>query len=178
MKEEDSRRKEKLLKRTDLTTYLNILHQIFLNLNEWLMNFPLRKGFEMKWIKYTTTSYRSCIIVEVRFLFGLHLSDTLNVVFVVQESASSSQGVHTGFDAYGFQLSAVEILCWSCCNYFKIYPVQRSLLLCAPSFVSGSSKFELLNLHLEVGIQSFCPIFLISSEQDPKRQACLLRKSP
>jgi hypothetical protein len=47
----------------------------------------------------------------VGFLFGLDLGDTLNVVFVVQESASSSQGVHTGFDAYGFQLSAVEILC-------------------------------------------------------------------
>jgi hypothetical protein len=45
---------------------------------------------------------------------------------VVQESSSSSQGVHAGFNAYGFQLSTVEILCWSCCNYIKNYPVRWS----------------------------------------------------
>jgi hypothetical protein len=73
--------------------------------------FSIDESFEIKWIKYTTTSYRSCIIVEVRFLFGLDLGNTLNVVFVVQESSSSSQGVHAGLDAYGFQLSTVEILC-------------------------------------------------------------------
>ena len=50
------------------------------------------------------------MIVDIQYIIRLHFVDSGHVIFVAKFCGAPAQGLHTGLDTDGLQLSAVEVL--------------------------------------------------------------------
>lgn len=69
----------------------------------------------------SVSKWRSlCIVSEMSLLFRLDLSNALHEVIVMNRDGTSSQSAHSGLDADGFQLGAIEVV-GGASKFFKVH---------------------------------------------------------